>query len=128
MARRNNGERTKPQTVDFFGNHQDLLCFAFASTGISTQGIQDALASMGITLTHSQIMYRIGRAETGRNGSPTQRRLFREGKSPIAQALVSQIVGNRGIGQTVKRNIVEHLDKKDLYSPRPEEGTGMNGR
>lgn len=120
-------DKARPQKVDFFGNHQDLLCFAFASTGISTQGIQDALAAMGIHLTYSQIMYRIGRAEHGRRANEqTQRRLFREGKSPIAQAIVSQIVGNRGLGQTVKRNVVDHLNKKDLYQPRPD-GVMDNG-
>ena len=114
-------DKTVPQKVDFFGNSQDLLCFAFASSGITTQGIQNALASIGIFLTQSQIQYRIGLAESDRRkGDPTQRRLYREGKSPVAQALVSQIVGNRGIGQQVKKNAVEHLDKKDLYQPRPK--------
>jgi hypothetical protein len=126
--RREPKERAKSEKVDFYGNHKDLLCFALASAGISTLGIQQALQSMGIALTLSQINYRIGRAEAGREADElTQRTLFRQGRSPIAQALMAQVLGNRGIGQKVKQNAVEMLEKKDLYTPRPN-GVLSNGQ
>jgi hypothetical protein len=103
----------KPQKVDFFANAQDLYCYAFASSGLTTVGIQSALENVGIFLTLSQIQYRLRCAEADRKvGQPTQRKLFREGRSPIAQIVVAQIVGNRGVGQKIRDSVVERLEKQ----------------
>jgi hypothetical protein len=119
-------EKAVPQKVNFYNNASDLLCFAMAMAGLSNQAIQHALRNAGLYLTDSQINYRIGLYERQRReGTPTQRRAFREGKSPISQALVAQIMGNRGIGQQVKQTAVQELQKKDLYGqPRPK-GNGV---
>lgn len=112
-------ERTSPRRVDFFANASDLLCFALASAGLYTKGIQEQLEELGIHLTLSQIQYRILQAERDRaKYAPTQRTLFRQGKGAVAKALVGQVVANRGLGATVKSTVVKELEKRDLYTPR----------
>lgn len=107
-----------PQRVDFYSNPADLLCFTLAMAGISNAGIIKKMADAGLYLSNSQISYRISMAERSRrSGTPTQRRAFRDGTSPVAQALVAQIMGNRGLGQTVKQTAIQTLDKKKLYHP-----------
>lgn len=118
--------KAKPQRVNFYGNAADLLCFTMAMAGVGNAGIKTALDSAGLILSDSQIQYRIGLAERSRRkGTDTQRTLFRKGKSPIAQALVAQIMGNRGLGQIVKSTAVQTLEHRRLYEPLKPKGAGI---
>ena len=119
---------TVPQRVDFYSKPADLLCFTLAMAGQSSNAIYDALRSAGFDLTMSQIQYRIATYERTRgDGQVTQRRAFRDGKSPVAKVFISQIMSNRGIGHTVKLNAITVLDKKRLYTPMPNGNVVMRG-
>jgi hypothetical protein len=98
--------------VDFHANQTDFLCVMLAACGWSTRAI-----AAHTNLTEGQVVYRIGKSERDRgDGNLTQRSAYRNGSSPVANAIV-QTISSRG--SMVSREVKTTLDSRGLYTPRP---------
>lgn len=104
-------DRTLPSRVDFFLNANDLRCVLLAAAGWSTAAI-----AMQTGLTVGQVVYRLHKSEKRRAaGTPTLRKAYRGGTSPVAKMIATFVAGKTG---PVRKSITSGLDRKGLYTSR----------